>query len=158
MFISSLALFSLLALGASFARTPITLDILMGIQGLVTASAVPPAQGMLSLIYDRPSKRKNAAFACFSAGNPLGFVAGMIAGGIAAGIAGWRASFWFLAMLYAVFTVVALFNVPPDPSPKEKWTSQTWKKLDVVGNLLALAGIGFFSSALRYIVLFLHHV
>lgn len=149
MFITSLFLFSILCLGSGFARTPITLDILMGLVGLTTASAVPPAQGMLGVIYARPSKRKNAAFACFSAGNPLGFVAGMVAGGVAAGVAGWRGAFWFLAIVYAGFTIVAIFNVPKDPSAKEKWEGwETVGKLDVVGNLLALAGIGLFSSAL----------
>ena len=151
MFLASLCLFAVTSLGAGFSRTPLTLDVLMGLAGLVSAAAVPPAQGMLGVIYERPSRRKNAVFACFSAGNPLGFVAGMLSGGVATGAFGWRASFWFLAMVYVAFAVVAFFAVPVDSTLKEKFGWETWKKLDVIGNALALAGIAMFSSALRYV-------
>ena len=81
MFVGSLFLFAVFALAAGFAKTPISLDVLTGIMGLFSASAVPPASGILGAAYERPSKRKNAAFACFSAGNPLGYVFGTIFGG-----------------------------------------------------------------------------
>ena len=149
MFIVSLFLFAVLSLACGFAQTPLTLDVLLGLTGLLSASAVPPAQGMLGVIYERPSKRKNAVFACFSAGNPLGFVAGIITGGVATGLFSWRASFWFLAIVYAIFTIIAIFTVPNDTSPKEEFNRGTWKKLDILGNILVLAGVGMFSSAFR---------
>lgn len=60
------------------------LDIFGGLLGLWSAAAVPPAVGILGAAYVVPSKRKNYAFACFSAGNPIGFVMGCIFSGIAA--------------------------------------------------------------------------
>jgi MFS family permease len=148
MFVGSLFLFSLFCLGAGFAAAPLTLDILTGLMGLMSAAAVPPAQGMLAVIYDKPSKRKNAAFACFSAGNPLGFVFGMIASGIATQILGWRASFWWLALVYVIFAVIAFFIVPNDTKDIVQLRWNVWKKFDILGVTLTIAGTGMFSAAL----------
>jgi MFS family permease len=112
MFLGSMFLFAVFALVAGFAKTPISLDVLCGIMGLVSASAVPPASGILGVAYGKPSKRKNAAFACFSAGNPLGFVFGTVFGGIAAYIFNWRATFWLIALIFLAFTIIGIFTVP----------------------------------------------
>ncbi|KAF2168005.1 hypothetical protein M409DRAFT_53340 [Zasmidium cellare ATCC 36951] len=148
MFVGSLFLFAVFCLAAGFVHDAITLDILNGVLGLFSASAVPPAVGLLGVIYEKPSKRKNAAFACFSAGNPLGFVFGTIFGGIATTLFGWRASFWLLAIIFLVFTIIAVFSVPKDFTAKEPFNWDTWKRFDLVGTVLTVAGIGMFSAAL----------
>jgi MFS family permease len=148
MFIGSLGLFSVLALGAGFARKPIQLDVICGFVGLMTAGAVPSAQGMLGSIYEKPSRRKNAAFACFSSGNPLGYVFGMLSGGIASQIFSWRAAFWFLALTYFLFTIVAVFTIPKDEAPMQKLDKETVKRFDLLGVFLTIAGTGSFSAAL----------
>ena len=76
MFVGAMFLFSVFALAAGFAKTAISLDVLNGILGLMAAAAVPPAVGILGVCYEKPSRRKNAAFACFSAGNPMGMACG----------------------------------------------------------------------------------
>ncbi|KAK4505070.1 hypothetical protein PRZ48_003033 [Zasmidium cellare] len=148
MFVGSLFLFSVFCLAAGFANEAITIDVLNGVLGLFSASAVPPAVGLLGVIYEKPSKRKNAAFACFSAGNPLGFVFGTIFGGIATTLFGWRASFWLLAIIFLVFTIIAIFSVPKDFTTKEPFNWDTLKRFDIVGTILTVAGIGMFSAAL----------
>lgn len=148
MFVGSLFLFAVFCLAAGFAKDAITIDILNGVLGLFSASAVPPAVGLLGVIYEKPSKRKNAAFACFSAGNPLGFVFGTIFGGIATTLFGWRASFWMLAIIFLAFTIIAIFSVPKDFTAKEPFTLETWKRFDLLGTVLTVAGIGMFSAAL----------
>jgi len=148
MFIASLGLYSVFVLAAGFARNAMVMDILMGLTGLMSAAAVPPAQGLLGVIYDRPSKRKNMALASFSAGNPLGFVFGMVSSGVATKVLSWRASFWLLAILYAVFTAVAVFAVPNDPTEKQELNWETVRNFDIPGTILTIAGIGMFSSAL----------
>ena len=148
LFLGSLFLFSVLSLGAGFSQNPITLDVLSGVMGLMTASSVPPAQGMLGVIYQKPSKRKNYAFACFSAGNPLGFVFGSIFSGIATSIFNWRASFFLLAIIYLAFTIIAIFTVPKDTTEKKPLTWNTLYRFDVLGTLLTIGGIGMFSAAL----------
>lgn len=150
LFIGSMFLFSVVCLGAGFSQTGIQLDILNGILGIFSAAAVPPAQGMLGTIYEKPSPRKNKAFGCFSAGNPLGYVAGTIFSGLATQIFSWRASLWLLSIVYLVVTVVAVFTVPKDTTKKAKWNDETLKRLDLPGTVMTMAGIGMFCAALRY--------
>lgn len=148
LFVGSLFLFSVFALAAGFAQSAITLDILSGIAGLTCASAVPPAVGILGVIYEKPSKRKNYAFACFSAGNPLGFVFGTLFGGVATSLFGWRASFWLMAIIFLAFTVIGIWTIPRDFTPKEPLAWETLKRFDVVGTLCIIFGVGMFSAAL----------
>lgn len=148
MFVTSMFLFVVFCLAAGFSQNGITIDILNGVLGLFSASAVPPAVGLLGVIYNKPGRRKNAAFASFAAGNPLGFVCGTIFGGIAANLFGWRAPFWLIAIIFSFFTVVAIFCVPSDTSDKQPLSWDTLKRFDVVGTLLTICGIGMFSAAL----------
>ncbi|KAG9608440.1 major facilitator superfamily transporter, partial [Aureobasidium melanogenum] len=148
LFVGSLFIFAVFSLAAGFCKTPIAIDVLNGLMGLMTAASVPPAQGLLGTIYEKPSRRKNAAFACFSAGNPLGFVFGTIFSGIASDIFNWRASFFLLAIIYLVFSVLAVFTVPKDTTPKEPFTWETFQKLDPIGVVLTIAGVGMFCAAL----------
>ncbi|KZM24555.1 uncharacterized protein EKO05_0008667 [Ascochyta rabiei] len=148
MFIGSMFLFSIVCLGTGFAKDGVTLDILCGILGIFSASAVPPAQGILGTIYDRPSPRKNKAFGCFSAGNPLGFVFGTILAGLFTQLFSWRAGFYMIAITYFLTSIVAALTVPVDTMPKQKFDSETLKKLDLPGTGMTIAGIGMFCAAL----------
>jgi MFS family permease len=148
MFIASMLLFAVFALVAGFANNAIALDVLMGVMGLFAASAVPPAVGLLGVVYEKPSKRKNWAFACFSGGNPLGFVFGTIFSGVATNLFNWRASYYFLAILFLFFSILGWFTVPRDPSDKQPVNWETLKRFDVVGVLMTIGGIGMFSAAL----------
>jgi len=135
-------------LAAGFARSGISLDILSGIMGLMSASGVPPAVGILGVVYEKPSKRKNYAFACFSAGNPLGFIFGTIFGGIATNLFGWRASFWLIAIIFLVTTFIGIWTIPKDFTAKEPVNMETLKRFDVLGTVFIIFGIGMFSAAL----------
>lgn len=143
--------FSVFCLGAGFSRSGMTLDILCGVLGIFSASAVPPAQGILGAIYERPSPRKNRAFGCFSAGNPMGFVFGTILSGLFTQIFNWRAGFFLLAIVYFFTSVLAVFTVPNDSMPKQMFNKETVKKLDLPGTGLTVLGIGMFCAALRYV-------
>lgn len=149
--IGSFFIFAVLALGSGFARSPIALDVLNGLMGLLSAASVPPAQAFLSTAYGGPSRRKNAAFACFSAGNPVGFAAGIVFGGIATQIFSWRAAYWLLAIIYLVLAVAALFCLPKDTTPKRAFNMETLERFDVLGMLLTAAGIAMFSAALSLV-------
>ena len=99
LFVASMGLYTAFSLAAGFAPNGLFLDCFNGLIGVCSAGAVPPAVGALGATYEKPSKRKNYAFACFSAGNPLGFAFGTIFSGIAAKLFGWRSSFWLLCKL-----------------------------------------------------------
>ena len=141
--------FTVFSLVTGFATNAMYLDILLGMLGLWSAGAVPPAVGILGAAYEQPSKRKNRAFACFSAGNPVGAVLGTIFSGIAAHLFSWRASFYLLAIIYVVFFSVAIFTVPKTQRDTETLSWETLKKFDVVGIFLSMAGIALFCSSLR---------
>jgi MFS family permease len=143
-----LGAFAVSSLIGGFATNALYLDVFTGLLGLWSAGAVPPAVGILGAAYERPSKRKNAAFACFSAGNPLGAVLGTIFSGIAAHLFSWRASFYLLAILYVVFFVAAIFTVPKTQKDTEKLSLATMKKFDLVGVFISMAGIALFCSSL----------
>jgi MFS family permease len=148
MFVASMLLFAVFSLVAGFAKKAIALDVLNGVMGLFAASAVPPAVGLLGIVYEKPSKRKNWAFACFSGGNPLGFVFGTIFSGAATNIFNWRASYYLLAIIFLLFSVVGWFTVPRDPTAKQPFNWETIKRFDVVGVVMTIGGIGMFSAAL----------
>jgi MFS family permease len=149
MFITGMAGFTIALVVAGFATSAIYMNVFSGILGIFSAAVVPPAVGSLGVVYEKPSRRKNLAFSCFSAGNPLGFVGGMIISGVSAHVANWRASYWVLAVIYAVFTVLTIWTVPSDPPNRTaplNW--QSLKRCDPLGMLLTVMGVTFFSSAL----------
>ncbi|KAI9744291.1 MAG: hypothetical protein M1818_002443 [Claussenomyces sp. TS43310] len=149
MFVASMGLFSVILVIIGFSKSPIFMDIFCGLVGLCSAAVVPPAVGTLGAVYVKPSKRKNAAFGCFSAGNPIGFAGGALMTGVVMKIFDWRASFWFLAIVYALFTLLTIWTVPTGPNHvRAKFNFETLKKFDILGTLLAILGIAMFSSSL----------
>ncbi|OQE25218.1 hypothetical protein PENSTE_c006G09813 [Penicillium steckii] len=148
LFIIGMAGFTLALLVAGFATNAIYMDVFSGIIGLFAAAVVPPAVGALGAVYEKPSKRKNRAFACFSAGNPLGFVGGMIISGVASHEYNWRASFWALAVVYAIFTGLTVWTVPADGFARTPVSFEAVKRFDLLGTALVIVGFAFFSSSL----------
>lgn len=145
--IYSMAAFTICMLITGFSKNALMAEVFLALSGIACASVVPPAIGKLGAIYEKPSRRKNRAFACFSAGNPVGFVLGAIASGLLTKIS-WRASFWGLAVIYGFFTVAAWFTTPQDTEQTLgglNW--ETMKQMDWIGAILALAGIGLFTAA-----------
>ncbi|KAI0395922.1 MFS general substrate transporter [Xylariaceae sp. FL0594] len=151
MFITGMAGFSLFSLLVAFAQNPFWMLIVCGVLGIPAAMVVPPAIGILGAAYATPSKRKNAAFSSFSAGNPLGFVFGTILCGIAAQLFSWRAAFVLLAIIWAVFTVIAFWAVPNvetyDRAPFRQRLGAL-KQFDYVGTILTVFGTGLFTAGL----------
>ncbi|RYP09584.1 hypothetical protein DL765_008394 [Monosporascus sp. GIB2] len=146
--LTSLFTFAVFALATGFSRDALALNIFNGVMGLTSASIIPSAQGILGSIYDRPSKRKNYAFACFSSGNHLGFTFSAIFSGIATQIFGWSASFWLLAIIYLVVALIACFTVPIDDSEKLPLTAESLKQFDYIGALLTVTGIALFTAGI----------
>ncbi|KAK3935976.1 aminotriazole resistance [Diplogelasinospora grovesii] len=146
--LTSLFLFAVFALATGFARDALTLDVLNGVMGLTSASTIPSAQGILGSIYDKPSKRKNYAFACFTSGNHLGFVFSSIFSGIATQFFGWPASFWLLSIIYLIVAIIACFTVPVDDSEKLPLTKESLKQFDIVGAMLIVSGIGLSTAGI----------
>ncbi|KAI9926682.1 hypothetical protein AWENTII_011301 [Aspergillus wentii] len=147
LFIGAMSGFTCAALIAGFASNAIFMDVFSGILGIFSAAIVPPAVGQLGVVYEKPSKRKNRAFACFSAGNPLGYVAGMIVSGIASYAYNWRASFWTLAVIYLIFTVLSFWVFPEDNLRHIPVDRELLKKFDYLGTFLVIVGFASFSGS-----------
>ncbi len=134
-----------------FSPNAMFMDIFNGLLGLWAAAAVPPAVGILGAAYEQPCKRKNKAFACFSGGNPLGFVLGCVLSGVAAQLFSWKASFWMLSILYSLFFVASIFTVPKVQTATRKFNLATLKEFDLFGILLSMSGIALFTASLTYV-------
>ncbi|KIM93413.1 hypothetical protein OIDMADRAFT_137782 [Oidiodendron maius Zn] len=146
--IFSMGAFAMSSLITGFSTNAMYMDVFGGLLGLWSAAAVPAAVGILGAAYEQPSQRKNRAFACFSAGNPVGFVMGSIFSGVAAHLLNWRASFYLLAIIYVVFCIAAIWTVPKTQKETEKFNFRTLKRFDLFGILLSMAGIASFCSSL----------
>ncbi|KPI43987.1 Drug resistance protein [Cyphellophora attinorum] len=146
--IAALASFAVFSIVAGFATNAVYLDVMSGLQGISCAAAVPPALGKLGGVYRVPSWRKNRAFACFSAGYPVGFVLGGFIAGVATDVGTWRVSFWAMGVLYAVFAVAAWWTVPSDGEQSlGGWNMKTLRQFDLVGAVLTVAGMGMFTAS-----------
>ncbi|KAI1185762.1 MFS general substrate transporter [Nemania serpens] len=151
MFITGMAGFSLFSLLVAFAQNPFWMLIVCGVLGIPAAMVVPPAIGILGAAYATPSKRKNAAFSSFSAGNPLGFVFGTILCGVATQLFNWRAAFILLSIIWAFFTVAAFWAVPNVETYERGPFRQRLSALrhfDYVGTILTVFGTGMFTAGL----------
>ena len=78
---------------------------------------------------------------------------GSIVSGVSSKLFDWRASFWFLAMLWAAFTVIAFYAVPhveafQHQEPLKVRLSGFFKRFDTVGAILTLFGTGLFTAAI----------
>lgn len=183
-YLAGMGSFAVFVLLLGFARNPFWMDVVLGVLGISCAMVVPPAGGILGQAYGAPSKRKNMAFAAFSAGNPTGFVFGSITCGIATMLfnvscqeeAGcrqtlgtcvrnysvadsrgqWRASFWFISMLWAVFFLHALWAVPSVEAyqpgePLKQRLATFFKTFDWLGGILTLFGTGMLAAGITYV-------
>lgn len=145
--ILSMAIYTVLILITGFSTDAVMIEIVLALVGISCAAVVPPAIGKLGAIY-KPGRRKNRAFACFSAGNPAGFVLGAFMGGVITQISSWRTSFWAIAVLYGCLTVVAWFVTPADSEQHlGGFNRQTFGQMDWLGAFLAITGIALFTAA-----------
>ena len=147
MLVASLGSYAVVLLVAGFATSAVYADVMSGLLGVCAAAAVPPAIGKLGAVYAQPSWRKNRAFACFSAGYPVGFVLGAFIAGVATQVSSWRAALWTMSVVFGGFTILALWTVPKDEEQQLSIGWRTWREFDVLGALLTVAGIGMFTAS-----------
>ncbi|KAL4959593.1 major facilitator superfamily-domain-containing protein [Aspergillus stella-maris] len=124
--LTAMILTTLAVFAAGWAIDGTMLIIFTALMGLFSAAGVTPAVGQFGAVYRQLGKRRNRAFACFSAGNPLGFVVGTFVAGVVLQITGmrgrdgreggngWRVCFWVFAVLCAAFAGLVAWSVPSD--------------------------------------------
>lgn len=91
---------------------------MLGIAGISCAAHIPITSSLLTSVYSTASTRRHCVFTCFLAGgNAFAVVFGGLGSGLVSGAFGgnWRATFGYIAVLYAVVAVVACLAVPNMP-------------------------------------------
>ncbi|KAI7657327.1 putative transporter, partial [Hortaea werneckii] len=67
---------------------------------------------------------------------------------IATTLLGWRASYWFFAIVGLAFFFIGLWTIPKDTTAKEPLNRETFFKFDVIAMVCVIFGVGMFSAAL----------
>lgn len=96
-----------------------------------TAAAIVPLS--MAWIGDHvPYEQRQATLAQFMTGTILGMTSGLVLGGFFTDTLGWRASFWFLALVYTVIGFLLLSQLSKVPES----TSQGNNRLRVIGPIM----------------------
>ncbi|KAK9480300.1 major facilitator superfamily domain-containing protein [Lipomyces japonicus] len=111
--LASYSLFTIWALAGSFTTHHIVFDVARGMQGCAAAACPSASVGILGTLY-RSGRRKNTVMAVFCAGAPLGAFFGQVTGGVCTQYINWRSMFYFLSIIYFLFTILVFFFVPED--------------------------------------------
>lgn len=118
MLIVSILIYSLAMGAATLTRNGIVLDTILGVAGLACAAHVPITSSILTSIYPVPSTRRHCVFTFFLAGgNAFAVVLGSLGSGLVnVSLDGdWRASFIYIATLYALVSIVSALVIPNIP-------------------------------------------
>lgn len=106
-----------------FSPNGIVFDIMLAVAGLASSAHIPIVSSLLSSIYTVPSTRRQCVFTLFLAG---GNAFAVLFGGLGSGLVDtvldgdWRASFIYIAALFAAVAIASLFvipSMPRDPPP-----------------------------------------
>lgn len=108
----SICVFVANAAAAIASNNGVLLDALCASAGAACAAMVPASIAILNAAYPYPCRRKNLAFAFYLSATPVGAAMGGIGSGGLGTAFGWRASFCFLAILYAVLLILAWVVIP----------------------------------------------
>ncbi|GMM34317.1 Amf1 protein [Saccharomycopsis crataegensis] len=134
--------FTIASLICGFMHNYIAVVVLRALMGIAVSFSVPSSGGLLSSYYPI-SVRKNRVMACFAAGAPVGFCAGVVSGGICAEYLSWRASQFFLSIVYGCVSIITILIVPTDSkvTKENKHILHRLSKLDYGGGLLITAAL-----------------
>jgi MFS family permease len=124
------------------------------------ALLMPNGLAILGRSYEEGEK-KNMAFALFGASAPVGFVVGSVFSSLLAEEAHWSWAYWGLAIACAVMAVVSVVVVPSFPGSANEYEDDEddenrsvekepmWRRLDVPGTILGVAGLVLINVALN---------
>ncbi|PGH16575.1 hypothetical protein AJ79_01681 [Helicocarpus griseus UAMH5409] len=144
-FLTGCFLLSAFTLGCGLAKTAIQLIMFRAISGIAMSLCLPSAVSIITTAFPT-GKRRNIAFACLGAAQPVGFSVGVALGGVLVDTIGWRYGYYLFTGINALFFLTAIWGVPADT---RKTGQSTWKRLtyeiDWIGTVLISASLGLFS-------------
>ncbi|KID84427.1 Major facilitator superfamily domain, general substrate transporter [Metarhizium guizhouense ARSEF 977] len=140
-----MTLFNAATLLCALIDNQVGLVIGRAVQGLGAAFTIPPAQSMVSLLFQDPSARIKA-FAAWGACGSTGFVVGPIIGGLLTSLVSWNWIFWISLICEGALEIAALAllfsqGLPGAPPPKDANKSR-WidlhSQVDALGAALSV--------------------
>ncbi|PGH19295.1 hypothetical protein AJ80_04048 [Polytolypa hystricis UAMH7299] len=142
------ALLSAFTLGCGLAQTGIQLIIFRAISGVAMSLCLPSQVSIITTTFPT-GKRRNIAFACLGAAQPVGFSLGLVVGGLLVDTVGWRYGYYIVAAVNVLILGIAFWGVPKDPRQVDP---VTWKRIyteiDWIGTVLISGSLGMFSYIL----------
>lgn len=139
-FVAGVVLFAVASIACAAATTPTALILARAIQGIGAAFLVPNSLAILSAAHPREERgRAIGAWSGFAAVTTAG---GPVLGGWLVDALGWPAVFWINPPIAALTILLAVFCVA------ESRDTGSRGNMDVLGAVLAVAGLGLISWAL----------
>jgi MFS family permease len=129
-------------------KTGIQLILFRAFQGVALSLCLPSSVSLITRNIPTGSYR-NTAFACFGAGQPLGFSVGLVLGGVFVDSIGWRYGYYIGALLIFAIFLISIFGIPAeqDEEPHSLATMLLRMKteIDWIGCFLLSTSLGMFS-------------
>ncbi|KAK6902850.1 efflux protein [Kwoniella mangroviensis CBS 10435] len=134
-FVTGVLWFALWTMIGGFMKNGAGLVVTRALAGCGAAMSTPSAVGIIAQNFT--GKARSTAFACFSAGAPVGGAIGLIIGGLFVSYVKntWRGALFLLAGLAFFISVVALFTIPSDVPHSDD------KRIDWIGAALVTVGL-----------------
>ena len=152
MYLLGCGLLTAFTLGCGLARTGIQLIIWRAFSGIAISLCLPSAVSVITGTFPT-GQRRNLAFACLGAAQPVGFSIGLVLGGVFVDSIGWRFGYYIGAIANILILVGAIFGLPRKSGQMQP---VTWQRLvyevDWVGALLASTSLGMLSYVFAYAV------
>ena len=132
MLTAGLVVFGLASLGAAFSGNPTQLIFCRVFMGAAEAMIMPSTLSTITNVF--PEKERGQAIGVWAGLNALGVAMGPIVGGLMLSHFSWNSIFWINIPVVIIALTLGRFFVPDtrDSVPH---------KLDIIGNLLSLAGL-----------------
>ncbi|KMU86901.1 drug resistance transporter EmrB/QacA subfamily protein [Coccidioides immitis H538.4] len=148
LYLAGCGLLSAFTLGCGLATTGIQLIVFRAISGVALSLSLPSAVCIITTTFQL-GKRRNIAFACLGAAQPVGFSLGIVLGGVLIAGIGWRYGYYIVAALNVCILLIAVWQIPNDPRMVSPITlRRLYNEIDWIGTILISLSLGIFSYTL----------
>jgi len=145
MYLAGCVLLTLFTLGCGLAKTGIQLIVFRALSGIAISFCLPSAVSIITGSFST-GQRRNVAFSCLGAAQPVGFSLGLVVGGVLADRIGWRYGYYIVTIANIITLCMAVWRLPKNPRDV---MPVTWSRLvydvDWIGALLASSSLGMLS-------------
>lgn len=143
MYLIGCAFYSAFTLGCGLSSSALSIIVFRALQGIAISFCLTTAVGIITNSF-AAGQRRNLAFACLGAGQPVGYAVGLVLGGIFVDSIGWRFGYYIAATVNVILFVVAWWALPTD-SVATNQRHRLIHDIDWIGGILASSALGILS-------------